>query len=229
MGSTTVSSKGKAAAKGFAAAVFWIAVWQILSMIIDQEILLPSPWRVIEAAVPLVTGLAFWKTVGLSIVRIVLGFTVALIVGCVLAVLTAKWQWFRTLMSPLLHIVRAAPVASFILMALVWIQKDRLPAFIAFLMVIPIVWANVEKGIRQTDRALLEMAKVYRLGFWRTLFKIWLPSVLPYLLAFSAGAMLYVVVEELIPEMSEGEHSNIGTVFFAVGFSLMMVLDVALG
>ena len=52
---------------------------------------------------------------------------------------------------------------------------------------------------------------------------------LPYLLSFSAGAMLYVVVEELIPEMSEGEHSNIGTVFFAVGFTLMMVLDVALG
>ena len=52
---------------------------------------------------------------------------------------------------------------------------------------------------------------------------------LPYMLAFAAGAMLYVVVEELIPEMSEGEHSNVGTVFFAVGFSLMMVLDVALG
>ena len=53
--------------------------------------------------------------------------------------------------------------------------------------------------------------------------------LLPYLLSFSAGAMLYVVVEELIPEMSEGNHSNIGTVFFAVGFTLMMVLDVALG
>ena len=52
---------------------------------------------------------------------------------------------------------------------------------------------------------------------------------LPYLLSFAAGAMLYVVVEELIPEMSQGEHSDIGTVFFAVGFSLMMVLDVALG
>ena len=52
---------------------------------------------------------------------------------------------------------------------------------------------------------------------------------LPYLLSFAAGAMLYVVVEELIPEMSQGEHSNVGTVFFAVGFSVMMALDVALG
>ena len=54
-------------------------------------------------------------------------------------------------------------------------------------------------------------------------------SALPYLLSFAAGAMLYVVVEELMPEISQGRHSNIGTVFFAVGFSMMMVLDVALG
>ena len=53
--------------------------------------------------------------------------------------------------------------------------------------------------------------------------------MLPYLLAFAAGAMIYVVVEELIPEASEGEHSNIGTIGFALGFVLMMVLDVALG
>ena len=57
----------------------------------------------------------------------------------------------------------------------------------------------------------------------------WITPLLPYMLSFAAGSMLYVVVEELIPEMSEGEHSNIGTIFFAVGFTLMMMLDVALG
>ena len=54
-------------------------------------------------------------------------------------------------------------------------------------------------------------------------------SVLPYLLAFAAGAMIYVVIEELIPEASQGEHSNISTIGFALGFTLMMVLDVVLG
>ena len=53
--------------------------------------------------------------------------------------------------------------------------------------------------------------------------------IMPYLLSFAAGAMIYVVVEELIPEMSEGEHSNIGVILFSVGFTLMMILDVALG
>ncbi len=61
------------------------------------------------------------------------------------------------------------------------------------------------------------------------LFAHFIIPALPYLLSFAAGAMIYVVVEELIPEMSQGEHSNIGTVFFSVGFSLMMALDVALG
>lgn len=65
------------------------------------------------------------------------------------------------------------------------------------------------------------------------LFTIWAAGLvvpaLPYLLSFAAGAMLYVVIEELIPEMSQGEHSNVGTICFALGFTLMMALDVALG
>ena len=103
----------------------------------------------------------------------------------------------------------------------------------------------VAQAIAETPFAKLvkERARTgRRLGVWEIVllvlgFPLWFPlllaafvvPVLPYLLAFAAGAMLYVVVEELIPEMSEGDHSNLGTVFFAVGFTLMMVLDVALG
>ncbi len=66
-------------------------------------------------------------------------------------------------------------------------------------------------------------------GFFTILISSFIQGILPYLLAFAAGAMLFVVVEELIPEASEGEHSNNGTIGFGLGFILMMVLDVALG
>ena len=79
-------------------------------------------------------------------------------------------------------------------------------------------WYGVLSGIVEPVAALLAIAAASAVV-----------SVLPCLLAFAAGAMMYVVVEELIPEMSEGEHSNVGTVAFALGFVLMMVLDVALG
>ena len=98
-------------------------------------------------------------------------------------VLTARFSLARALLAPVLHIVRAAPVASFIILALVWFRTDVLPLFIAFLMVVPVVWANVEKGIRAADPALLEMARVYRFGRLKTLLRVQLPSVMPYFLA----------------------------------------------
>ena len=80
------------------------------------------------------------------------------------------------------------------------------------------LWYGVLSGIVEPAAALITI-----LGA-----AVLVPS-LPYLLSFAAGAMLYVVVEELIPEMSEGPHSNIGTLTFALGFTVMMILDVALG
>lgn len=86
-----------------------------------------------------------------------------------------------------------------------------LPAFIGF-------WVGVLSGVVEPIGAVLTILAA----------QLVIPA-LPYFLSFAAGAMLYVVVEELIPEMSQGKHSNIGTIFFAAGFSVMMTLDVALG
>ena len=86
----------------------------------------------------------------------------------------------KALFSPILHVVKAAPVASFIILALVWFKTDILPVFISFLMVVPVVCANVSEGIAQTDRKLLEVARIYRFGKKRTFSEVWLPSVKPY-------------------------------------------------
>ena len=168
---------------GTAVAVFWLTIWALLSGAVGEEILLPSPAKVAQTLWTLWGTVAFWRAVALSLLRILGGFVAAVLGGTLLAVLTTHCRPAHVLLSPLLHIVRAAPVASFIILAYVWIRVQILPAFIAFLMVVPLVWANVCEGIYNTDRKLLETARVFRLGRWRTLTLVHLPSVRPYFAA----------------------------------------------
>lgn len=161
---------------------FWIAVWWIAAAAVDQVLLIPTPWQVLQTLGTLMGSALFWKAVGVSLLRILAGFFAALVTGTVLAVLTNRFRVVRALFSPLLHIVRAAPVASFIILTLVWIATDMVPVFISFLMVLPIVWVNVEEGLRRVDPQLKEVAAVYRFGWWKTLTKLTVPSVMPFFL-----------------------------------------------
>ncbi len=176
-------TKTTTALVGLSVAVFWVTVWWLLSSIIGQEILLPSPQQIVRTLWTLWGTAVFWRSVALTLVRVLGGFIAAVLVGSVLAVLTTRSRVADTLLAPLLHIVRAAPVASFIILAYVWIRVGILPAFIAFLMVVPLVWANVREGIMAIDKNLLEMARVFRVSRWRTFTTVHLPSVKPYFTA----------------------------------------------
>ena len=81
---------------------------------------------------------------------------------------------------PVISLVKAAPVVSFIILTLVWLKSGTVPAFISFLMVFPVVWTNVSEGIRRTDKKLLEMAKIFDFGRIKTVKNIYIPSVLPF-------------------------------------------------
>ena len=122
--------------------------------------------------------------------------------------------------------------------------QRALTGFAAGVMVAASIWSLIVPAIEQSAERGRWAFRPTFIGFWlgvlsgavepvfggiTVLIASLVIPAMPYLLSFAAGAMLYVVVEELIPEMSAGEHSNIGVVFFAVGFSLMMALDVALG
>ena len=115
--------------------------------------------------------------------RIVTGFVLALVVGVVLAMLTTRFSTLHVLFSPLMAVIKAAPVASFIFVAFLWIRAPRMPVFIAFLMVVPLVWENIRQGVLHTDRHLLEMAQVFRLSRRERFFHVWFPAVRPYLQA----------------------------------------------
>ncbi len=192
-------------------AAFWFAVWYLLALAVDQVILLPSPLIVWQTLCRSVVTIPFWKTVGMSLLRIAVGFTCAVLVGTLCGILTSRHRTVRTVLAPVLHIIRVAPVASFIIMTLVWIPYDGVPAFIAFLTVLPIVWLNVERGILQTDPQLLEMATAFHLPFSKILRSIYLPSVKPFFLTATVNGLGFAwksgVAAEVIcrPDLSIGK------------------------
>lgn len=161
----------------------WLAVWQLGSMALDQPILLPSPIAALSRLLALsVTG-AFWRTIAWSSGRILGGFLIAgaLAVGC--AVLSAQSGVIRALLAPLTAAVKAAPVASFIILALAWVSPRNLSMLISGLMVFPGIYQNVLEGIRQTGVQcvqVLEMSRVFQVPVIRIVRAIYLPSVLPY-------------------------------------------------
>lgn len=177
--------KAKHFLQGIVVTTFWLAVWAFACFVANRSLLLalPYPWDVAVALWRLLGESTFWSVVGMSLLRILTGFALALCTGVVLAMLTTRFALLHALVSPILSVVRAAPVASFIFVAFLWIKAESMPAFIAFLMVLPLVWENVRSGIENTDRDLLEMARVFRMNRWDRWRHIQLPAVRPYLQA----------------------------------------------
>lgn len=175
--------------RGVLVAAFWLLVWQLLSAAVDKALLLPSPLDTLRALLALMGGPAFWKSTLYSLLRIMAGYACALIGGCVLGVVCAAAPPVDALLRPMRSIMKAMPVASFILLVLLFLNPNIVPAFTAFVMVLPLVWANVQEGILATDAALLEMGALFRLPKSKVLREIYLPSVMPSLLSACATGL----------------------------------------
>lgn len=165
------------------AALFWLAVWQGASMMIGQEILLVSPVSAVRKLIEMMGTGVFYRTVFNSFGRIALGFVLALALGIVLAALSKATGFVRALLYPMMTAVKATPVASFVILALIWITPTNLSIFCAVLMVLPLVYVNALGGLDAADVQLLEMAQVFELPLSRRVRAIYAPAVLPYLLA----------------------------------------------
>ena len=153
-------------------------------MAVGKDLLLPGPWTVARTLAALAVTGVFWQTTLLTLARVFTGLLLGVLLGVALAVLTRVSRWCDRILSPAVKIIRATPVASFILLVLLWVGSGRVPVVISALMVLPVVWGNVSEGISETDPQLLELAAAYRFGKGRTLKLVYLPSVAPY---FTAG------------------------------------------
>ena len=193
------------------AIAFWLAVWEIASLLIGEELFLPSPISVLEALAASAVDLSFWSAVLFTIERIILGFIISLSSAVILAFLSYRWRILGILLEPIVKVVRATPVASIVILILVWVRSRNLSVVISFMMVFPVVYQNVLKGLCDTDRNLIEMADAYRIRTLKRIRYIHLPYLVPYLesaisislgLAWKSGIAAEVIG---LPDGSIGE------------------------
>jgi len=168
---------------------FWLLVWALAAFAVGKDLLLPSPAAAGKALLSLAGQGSFWLSCGLTLLRVAGGFLLGMLTGTLLGFLTAFSRLADAFLSPLRSIIRATPVTSFIILVLLWLTTGAAPLFIAFLMVVPIAWANVREGLLSVDARLTQMTKCFGFSRKSRLWHLELPAILPQYLAAATTAL----------------------------------------
>lgn len=148
---------GRKYGKKVLAAVFWIALWQLAAYLVGNRILLVGPLETLGALGQRIFGGSFWRTVGSSLLRIGAGFIAGLLLGLLLAAVVSRVALLEELLAPVMALLKAVPVASFVVLFLIWWRSGVLATAVSFCIVLPNIYVNTLEGIRRVDRRLLEI------------------------------------------------------------------------
>ncbi len=199
--------------------LFWIFIWQLAAWLIHNNIILVGPADAGLALLRLIPTGDFWLSIGHSFVKISLGFVLAFASGLALGGAAYRFPLLREFLAPILSLLKSIPVASFVILALIWVGSRNLAVFIAFLVVLPMIYVNTLAGLESTDPKLLEMARIFRVPPLKQLRYIYLPALLPYLLSSCKVALGMswksgVAAEVIgIPDSSIGEQLYMSKIY----------------
>jgi NitT/TauT family transport system permease protein len=173
---------------GGLAIVLVLLGWQLAATVIHLPLILPTPKQTFAQIISLLVTLAFWRHLGATLNRGLLGFGLAFFFGLVIGICAGGNSKIGAFFRPLIILTRSTPVMSVIILALIWFRRETIPIFVTFLMVFPIVVQNIIEGIRGIDNQLMEMVTTYRVSNSQRFIKLYLPSLAPFLAAgISAG------------------------------------------
>lgn len=218
----------------FGACLIWLGVWQAAAMKLGEDILLASPVDVIVKLKELMGARDYWTRVLFSSLRVTEGLLAGLLAGALLGAAAFFIKAVRDLLKPLVTVIRAIPVASFIILALLWIGEESLGAFISFLISFPVFYTNTIAGFGGADVRLLEMSRVFRLSFGKKLRAVYLPSVIRSAsgalevavgLAWKSGTAAEVIA---VPAGSIGEKLYRAKIYLMNGDMLAWTLTIVL-
>ena len=162
-------------------ALFWLIIWQLLAMLVHNPIVLVGPWETLLALIEMLPTAEFRQAVGGSLLHILGGFLLGGVLGLLLAFLAYLQPFFRDLLSPVIGVMKAVPVVSFVVLVLIWAGNRGLSLYVTAVVVLPILYLNTLEGLLGTDRKLLELAEAYQMTLPARLRGIWLPQLRPQL------------------------------------------------
>lgn len=182
--------------------VLWLALWQVASILIDNKILLAGPYEALLALFELGKTGNFWLSILYTIFKITGGFLIGLLLGILLACESYRSRLFREFITPPVSVIKSIPVASFVILVIIWAGASSLSVIISALVVFPMIYLNVLAGLDSTDRKLIETGDLFRFSFLDKAHYIFLPSVAPHLtsavsiscgMAFKSGIAAEVI------------------------------------
>ena len=214
--------------------LFWLFAWHGAALAIHNPIFLVGPAHTLRALATLAASSDFWSSLWFSFARISLGFSAAFFMG----MLTGSLAFIRPLagdfLSPVIQLMKSVPVASFVILALIWTGSRNLSIFISFLIVYPVIHVNTLSGLTHTDRQLLEMARVFQVPVWKKAVYIYRISLFPYLesglktalgMGFKSGIAAEVIG---VPEGSIGEGLYMAKIYLSTADLFAWTLTIIL-
>lgn len=204
----------KKALKWILIAVIWLAVWQTASILAGHEVYLSSPLSTTKTLFSLIGEEEFLASVIFSMARIMCGFILGTVFGALIAAASYKKAFLRDLFKPILSIVKSTPVASFIILALVWFTKTSVPALTSALIVIPVTYSNLYGGLNQMDSDLLEMASCFKMKRIAKLKHIYIPSLMPFFNAAVTSGLGMAWKAGIAAEVIASPNNSIGSQLF---------------
>ena len=205
------SRAGRSRLFRFAVILFWIVLWQAADVLIGNSIIFVGPSDVARALFLQLPTEEFWLSLSFSVLRIAAGFLLAFFLAAIAGIASFFLPVLREFLAPAVLLMKSIPVASFVILALIWIGSENLSVFIAFMVVFPMIYESTLSGLADADTQLLEMACVFRLSGVRKFCAIYLPALLPYLagscrFALGMGIKSGVAAEVIgLPSFSIGE------------------------
>lgn len=162
---------------------FWLVLWQALAMAVHNDILIVGPLQTMQALFALIQTADFWLSIASTWLRITAGFILGGALGILLAYVSYRKQAVRELLSPVIAAMKAVPVASFVILILIWAGSEGLSFFISMIVVLPVLYLNTLSGLDSTDKKMLEMAAVFHMPKSARLRYIYLPQLEAFLLS----------------------------------------------